>query len=120
MPHSDQSLWYAWLIPLFPLVGFLINGFLGPLTGKPLPKLLAGIIGTAAVFASFGVACLLFQHVMAADEAHKQATVYLMQWLNVPADANYHLHGNGAHDGDRKSTRLNSSHVLRSRMPSSA
>ena len=91
MPHSDQTLLYAWLIPLFPLIGFLINGVLGPLTGKPLAKVAAGALATAAVFASFVVACLLFQHVMAADEAHKQATVYLAPWLNVPTDPN-HIH----------------------------
>ena len=86
MPHSDSSLFYAWLIPLFPLLGFLINGVLGPLTGKPLPKIVAGIIGTGAVFASFVVACMLFQHVLGAAEGAKQATVYLAPWLNVPTD----------------------------------
>ena len=88
MPHSDQTLMYAWLIPLFPLIGFLINGVLGPVTGKPLNKLFAGALGTAAVFLSFGVACLLFQHVMAAPDGHKQATVYLAPWLSVPTDPN--------------------------------
>ena len=88
MPHSDQTLLYAWLIPLFPLIGFLINGVLGPLTGKPLPKRFAGALGTIAVFASFVVSCLLFQHVLAADEAHKLATVYLAQWMFVPLDHN--------------------------------
>ena len=92
MPHSDQTLLYAWLIPFFPLIGFLINGVLGPLTGKPLPKVVAGFIGTAAVFASFVVACLLFQHVMAALDGHKQATVYLAPWLYVPADPNGVIH----------------------------
>ena len=72
MPHSDQTLWYAWLIPLFPLIGFLINGFLGPLVGKPLPKLVAGVIGTGAVFLSFAVAVRLFMVITAADEAHRQ------------------------------------------------
>ncbi len=86
MPHSDQTLLYAWLIPLFPLVGFFINGVLAPLLmGKPLPKALAGGLATAMIFASFAVACLLFQHVQAADAAHKQATVYLAPWFNVPA-----------------------------------
>ena len=84
MPHSE--LWYAWLIPAFPLLGFLINGVLGPLTGKPLPKKLAGFIGTAAIFASFAVACSLFQYVTSAAEGAKQATVYLAPWLNVPTD----------------------------------
>lgn len=73
----ENPLWYAWLIPLFPLVGFMINGVLGPLTGKPLPKIVAGTIGTVAVFASFAVAVLLFLHVTSAPEGHKLATVYL-------------------------------------------
>jgi NADH-quinone oxidoreductase subunit L len=83
----DSPLWYAWLIPLFPLIGFLINGVLGPLTGKPLPKAVAGAIGTVAVFASFAVACLLFMHVTSADAAHKISTVYLAPWMNLPTDA---------------------------------
>ncbi len=86
MPHSDSSLYYAWLIPLFPLIGFLINGVLGPLTGKPLPKIVAGSLGTAAVFASFVVAILLFLHVTSADAAHKVATVYLAPWMSLPTD----------------------------------
>lgn len=86
--HSDPALLYAWLIPLFPLIGFLINGFLGPLTGKPLPKAVAGGLATVAVFASFGVAITLFLHVLAADEAHKQATVYLAHWMTVSPDPN--------------------------------
>ncbi len=88
MPHSDQSLMYAWLIPLFPLIGFLINGVLGPLTGKPLNKAFAGWLATAAVFASFAIAIKLFTVVTAADESHRQLTVYLAPWLHVPADPN--------------------------------
>ena len=84
MPHSDQTLSYAWLIPLFPLVGFLINGLLG----TKLPKLASGAIGTLAVFLSFAVAVRLFMVVTAADEAHRQLTVYLAPWLNVPTDPN--------------------------------
>ena len=80
----ENPLWYAWLIPLFPLVGFIINGVLGPLIGKPLPKIVAGTIGTVAVFASFAVAVLLFLHVTSAPEGHKLATVYLAPWLNIP------------------------------------
>ncbi len=84
MPHSDQTLLYAWLIPLFPLIGFLING----LMGTKLPKLVSGVIGTVAVFSSFAVAVRLFMVVTAADEAHRQITVYLAPWLNVPTDPN--------------------------------
>ncbi len=82
MPHSDQSLLYAWLIPLFPLLGFLLNG----LFGARLPKAVSGGLATLAVFGSFAVACALFQHVTGADAAHKQATVYLAPWLSVPTD----------------------------------
>ena len=88
MPHSDQTLLYAWLIPLFPLIGFLINGVVGPLIGKPFHKMFAGSLATIAVFLSFGVACALFKHILAADDAHKLATVYLTQWMFVPIDHN--------------------------------
>ena len=93
MPHSDPTLLYAWLIPLFPLVGFLINGFLSPIAGKPLPKALAGGLATVAVFASFAVAVMLFLHVLSADAAHKQATVFLAPWLHVPSIAAEGVHG---------------------------
>ena len=92
MPHSDPSLIYAWLIPLFPLLGFLINGVLGPLTGKPLPKPVSGGLATVAVFASFAVAVSLFLHVTSADAAHKQATVYLAHWLQVPGISTEGVH----------------------------
>lgn len=82
MPHSDPTLMYAWLIPLFPFVGFLLNGLFG---GK-MPRAMSGGLATLAVFASFIVAVMLFLHVTHADEAHKQATVYLAPWLFVPTD----------------------------------
>ena len=82
MPHSDPTLIYAWLIPLFPFVGFVLNGFFG---GK-MTRALSGTLATVAVFASFGVAVSLFLHITQADAAHKQATVFLAPWLNVPTD----------------------------------
>jgi NADH-quinone oxidoreductase subunit L len=47
---------YVWLIPLFPLIGFLING----LVGKSLPKGVVGTIGSAAVGLSFLVTVAIF------------------------------------------------------------
>ncbi len=47
---------YVWLIPLFPLIGFLING----LVGKSLPKSVVGTIGSAAVGLSFLVTVAIF------------------------------------------------------------
>ncbi len=40
----------VWLIPLFPLIGFLINGLLGK---KIKNETVIGSIGALAVFASF-------------------------------------------------------------------
>jgi NADH-quinone oxidoreductase subunit L len=47
---------YVWLIPLFPLVGVLINAFLG----RWLPKRLVAIIACLAIVASFVTAAVLF------------------------------------------------------------
>lgn len=46
----------VYLIPVFPLVGFLING----LMRKSLSKTLTGIIGSGAILASFVVSLILF------------------------------------------------------------
>jgi len=49
----------AYLVPLFPLLGFLINGLLR----KSLSKSLIGIIGSGAILASFIVSIMLFLQV---------------------------------------------------------
>ncbi|HVN22840.1 MAG TPA: NADH-quinone oxidoreductase subunit L [Syntrophorhabdales bacterium] len=49
---------YIWLIPVFPAVGFLINGFLG----KKLPKAVVSWVACLSLFASFVVSVtILFQ-----------------------------------------------------------
>ncbi|MBL0310831.1 MAG: NADH-quinone oxidoreductase subunit L [Bacteroidetes bacterium] len=45
-----------YLIILLPLIGFLINGFVG----KSLPKTVSGIIGSGTIFISFVLSCMLF------------------------------------------------------------
>ncbi len=65
------------LIPLFPLLGFLINGFFG----KKISKNLSGIIASAAVFGSFAISVLIFIDL----EEHKEVTshiVPLFSWIN--------------------------------------
>jgi NADH-quinone oxidoreductase subunit L len=65
------------LIPLFPLLGFIINGFFG----KKISKNLSGIIASAAVFASFAISVLIFIDL----EEHKEVTshiVSLFSWIN--------------------------------------
>ena len=51
------------LIPLFPLIGFLVNGLLG----KYFPKGISGWIGSAAVFASFVCVVYLFTAISSDD-----------------------------------------------------
>ncbi|MCW3121381.1 MAG: proton-translocating NADH-quinone oxidoreductase, chain [Flavipsychrobacter sp.] len=51
----------VYLVPLFPLIGFLINGIMW----KKMPKTLGGIIGTVAILASFCVSLGIFFEVKA-------------------------------------------------------
>ncbi|MEO6914709.1 MAG: NADH-quinone oxidoreductase subunit L, partial [Chitinophagaceae bacterium] len=53
----------VWLIPLFPLLGFLING----LGRKSLSKSVIGIIGSGSVLASFVVSVMMFLQVKAGN-----------------------------------------------------
>ena len=46
-----------WLIPVLPLIGFLINGT------RRLPKTVAGIVGCAGPFAAFGLSVAAFVEV---------------------------------------------------------
>ena len=55
----NNVLHLVWLVPFFPLVGFLINGLLR----KQLSKPLISIIGSGMVLASFIVSVLLFTEV---------------------------------------------------------
>ena len=65
------------LVPLFPLVGFLINGFFG----KKLSKSVSGMLASGAVLASFVVSVLLFMEARHLPE-HGQ-TVNLFSWINA-------------------------------------
>ncbi|NDC42335.1 MAG: NADH-quinone oxidoreductase subunit L, partial [Chitinophagia bacterium] len=75
---------YTFLVPLFPLVGFLINGLLW----KKMPKNLAGIIGSVAILASFCVALGIFFEVKSPG-FHSPAIINLFPFitagsLNIP------------------------------------
>ncbi len=52
---------FVYLIPLFPLIGFIING----LGWRSIPKSVGGLIGSASVLASFIVSLLVFFEVKA-------------------------------------------------------
>jgi len=55
----------AWLIPILPLVGFLVNG----LGRNHLSKTLSGLIGSATVFGSFVISVLVFLQVKNGNSA---------------------------------------------------
>ncbi len=65
------------LIPLFPLIGFLING----IGFRRLPKGLAGIIGTVAVMASFLTTVYLFGAFRAGDS--QVLITSFFNWISV-------------------------------------
>lgn len=62
------------LIPLFPLIGFLING----IGFRHVPKSLVGIIGSAAALASFACALSLFIGFSGQSEV-----THLFDWITV-------------------------------------
>jgi NADH-quinone oxidoreductase subunit L len=65
------------LIPLFPLLGFLFNGFFG----KKLNKGVAGTVASMSVLASFVLSILIFVELQTAEQ--KSHIVYLFSWINA-------------------------------------
>ena len=55
----NKTIELAWLIPLLPLIGFLINGLLR----KLLSKTMIGIIGSGVILASFIISVMIFLEV---------------------------------------------------------
>jgi len=67
----------VYLVPLFPLIGFLING----LFRKSLSKSLTGLIGSFAILASFIVSLMIFFEVR--KEGFEPVIVKLFDFINV-------------------------------------
>jgi NADH-quinone oxidoreductase subunit L len=67
----------VWLVPLLPLIGFIIIG----LFGKKLSKGLVGIIGSGVIFAAFAVAVGIFMELTGSST--KQYTVDLFSWITA-------------------------------------
>ncbi len=66
-----------WLIPLLPLLGFVING----LGRNTLSKGVIGFVGSGVVFASFIISvCLFFE---LSSSVQKQFTVNFFDWISV-------------------------------------
>ncbi len=69
----------VYLVPLFPLIGFLING----LGRKLLPKALIGLIGSGVILASFAVSLGIFFEVK--QDSFQPVIVSLFDFIKVPA-----------------------------------
>lgn len=64
------------LVPLFPLLGFLINGFFG----KKISKGLSGSIASLAILASFIVSVLAFIELQGTNQ--KENVINVFSWIN--------------------------------------
>ena len=64
------------LIPLFPLIGFLINGFFG----KKISKGLSGAIASLSILASFILSIFVFAELQASSV--KEHVVHVFSWIN--------------------------------------
>jgi NADH-quinone oxidoreductase subunit L len=67
----------VWLIPLLPLIGFMIIG----LFGKKLSKGLSGTIGSGVVFGAFALAVGIFMELN--GQAQKSVTIDLFSWITA-------------------------------------
>ncbi|MEJ5328980.1 MAG: NADH-quinone oxidoreductase subunit L [Desulfobaccales bacterium] len=72
-----QFIPYVWLIPVFPLIGFVINGLLG----KSLSKGKVGTIGTVAVGLSFALTVAVFLEYLRLPAEAKPVEVVVYNWL---------------------------------------
>jgi NADH-quinone oxidoreductase subunit L len=68
---------YVYLVPLFPLVGFLING----LFRKSLSKSQSGVIGSGTILASFIISLIIFFQVK--QEGFQPVTVTLFEFIHA-------------------------------------
>jgi len=67
----------VWLVPLFPLIGFLILG----LGRNSFPKVVSGVIGSLTVFLSFAVSIAIFAELQSV--AAKTFVVPLFDWIHA-------------------------------------
>ena len=68
----------VWLIPLFPLIGFLINGLFGKTIKEE--KVIGGI-GAFAVLCSFAVACMTLFNIISLPVHERVHNVPIFTWI---------------------------------------
>lgn len=67
----------VWLIPVFPLIGFVING----LFARNLPEKTIGWIGSISVGASFVVALLIFVELLGMEPGSRSVQKIVYTWI---------------------------------------
>ncbi len=67
----------VWLVPLIPLLGFIING----LGRNTLSKNLIGFIGSSVIFISFAISLGIFFELGA--DANKSHEIFLFDWISA-------------------------------------
>ncbi|MCI0692846.1 NADH-quinone oxidoreductase subunit L [candidate division KSB1 bacterium] len=81
---------YLWLIPFFPLLGFIINGLLG----RKMDEKAVGVAGAGTVLASFGTAVLAFSELLGMSPESRVMTQTLYNWMvtgNFSVDIGFRL-----------------------------
>ncbi|MEJ2226161.1 MAG: NADH-quinone oxidoreductase subunit L [Syntrophobacterales bacterium] len=68
---------YVWLIPVFPLIGFMING----LMGHRLPKNIIGTLGSAMVGLSFALTVSIFLEYVKLPVDARPVEVTVYTWI---------------------------------------
>lgn len=68
---------YVWLIPLFPFIGFLINGLLGRRLGKGV----VGIVGPSAIGLSFLTSILIFFELIGKPSSERLFEKVIFDWV---------------------------------------
>jgi len=76
---------YTWLIPILPLLGFIISIFFG----KSMPRNVLGAIASAMILLPFAMTVMLFPSVSAATEPMR---IILLEWIHVASiSVNYSI-----------------------------
>jgi NADH-quinone oxidoreductase subunit L len=75
---------YIWVIPLLPLLGFLLNSLLVWRIGGPETReRVAGYVASGAVLLAFVAALVAFVQLGALPEEERQYSVVLWEWINT-------------------------------------
>jgi NADH-quinone oxidoreductase subunit L len=68
---------YIWLVPLFPLIGFIVNG----LYGRKLAEKQVGLVGCAAIGLSFITSLVIFLDVLNLPANQRSITKTVYSWI---------------------------------------